>query len=695
MIGTRLLLIFICLYGRVCLSLDVSLIGNREVQIFSKCYHQFTRSPLPSNHDYLASIKNQSKTGAELCIAFLEQISFSNGELSEITMESQQTLKTFNDLHRSWFPDQSFHAVETQRSLGDFYDSGEPAYFYTRSLFDPNYTDPRKILSGKKRLHAIRVDETDNTFDRSKYYLHEPRALASTGGGKIMSRLLPFGAVTCDPDNLKELNKNYSDFYKTPSTELATTIRDKKDIVDKNNCVKGPLIDELGVSAVNDLGFINGFEEREILLNEDHYIYSSNFKGHHYQGELRNTKIIAEYFPLFKYIHHDQVCDEPFFNDDDDAVYLPIKLNRCKDMFSVSSNQKQLGDPKINIVNPNLETFPYTGEDDDYYLFPKDGLNSYSAFNIPKDKSIFNAGITQWDLSGNIDTGTSREGAGALGSMSYFILNSNNTIAYYDGYFTVNRRWAQHAISDFLCRDIPVLSAADIVNNTEIMSAQLESAAPGFRGEVSCMTCHVTMDLAARTTRNVKLHPMTGGDKGPKDNNAEYEKPALYHQPNIAMTDQDIKNRITHSSVLQGVEDIEHTHSTYFWENKIPYYTNSTPKGAFVFKDFMEGAFINEPVTGVSELADQFLETNDFYGCIAKRYLSYLTGYEVILAPPDPLIDEYKSEQQKQLEDFHRYLTVFLKTGEQENGETDPQTMKGLINKILRSEFFYEEISNE
>ena len=35
--------------------------------------------------------------------------------------------------------DQSFHAVDTQRSLGDFYDSGEPAYFYTRSLFDPAY----------------------------------------------------------------------------------------------------------------------------------------------------------------------------------------------------------------------------------------------------------------------------------------------------------------------------------------------------------------------------------------------------------------------------------------------------------------------------------------------------------------------------------------------------------------------------
>ena len=109
----------------------------------------------------------------------------------------------------------------------------------------------------------------------------------------------------------------------------------------------------------------------------------------------------------------------------------------------------------------------------------------------------------------------------------------------------------------------------------------------------------------------------------------------------------------------------------------------------------MAGQFIKNPIVGVSGLAQQFLATNDFYGCIAKRYLNYLTGYDVMLAPPNPDIDQYKTDQQKELENFHRDLTRFLKDGTQSNGETDPQTMKGLINKIVRSKFFFEEIENE
>ena len=90
------------------------------------------------------------------------------------------------------------------------------------------------------------------------------------------------------------------------------------------------------------------------------------------------------------------------------------------------------------------------------------------------------------------------------------------------------------------CRDIPVLSASDITNNTSIMSKVPSSPAPGFREDISCMRCHVTMDLAARTTRNVKLHPMTEATKAKigDEGQMNYEKPALYHQPNIASQSQ-------------------------------------------------------------------------------------------------------------------------------------------------------------
>lgn len=682
-------------------SFDVSLIGNKEAKIFAKCYHQFTRSPLPHDHEYLSLIKNQTKTGKELCIDFLEDISFVSNKLpNPNNIDHMKTLKTFNDLHRSWFPDQSFHAVETQRSLGDFFDSGEPAYFYTRSLFDPVYSDPRSILSGKKRLHALRVDESGLAFERSKFYLHEPRGLGGVGGGGILSRTLPFGSVTCDKEALKDLNSTYNNFYNSPSEESAQLVRDQKGLLDQNNCVGGSLMDELGADAINNLGFIVGMEEREILLDESHFLYTSNFKGNHFQGELRNTKLIAEYFPLFKYIHHDQVCDEPLFHDNKEPIYLPIKMQRCQDMFAVSSDQTTLGDPKINVVNESLETYPFIDESGEAYIFPQEGFNTYSKLNIPRDKTIFNAQKPQWDLSGNIDTGTNRPGAGALGSMSYFLLNSNNIINN-DGYFRLNRRWAQHAISDFLCREIPVLSPSDITSNTQIMETELIGPAPGFRGDVTCMTCHVTMDLAARTTRNIQFGPMTGGDKGPKgslNGNAQinYEKPSLYHRPNIGMHPDQIMARIKPSLHKDALGDnFLEQHETYYWESGIKMYQNSEPRGAFVFKDFYEGTFIKEPILGVSGLAAQFLATNDFYGCIAKRYLSYLTGYEVTLSPPNPDIDEFKTDQQKEVESFHRELTVFLKNGTQVDGKSDPQTMKGLINKIIRSKFFFEEINND
>ena len=162
-------------------------------------------------------------------------------------------------------------------------------------------------------------------------------------------------------------------------------------------------------------------------------------------------------------------------------------------------------------------------------------------------------------------------------------------------YFTVNRRCAQHAISDFLCREIPVLSPSDIAQNTQIMEAQLIGAAPGFRGDISCMTCHVTMDLAARTTRNVFTHQMTGSDNGPigdlnsSGKRKKYEKPALYHRPNIGLTPEEIMARLKPSLIE---DDFIDKHETYYWESKIPYYPASEPRGAFVFKDFMAGQFI-------------------------------------------------------------------------------------------------------
>ena len=88
---------------------DASLIGNKQVKIFAKCYHQFTRSPLPHDHGYLTNIKNGSKSGAQSCVDFLNEVSLSSNTLAYTSnLEHMSTLKTFNDLHRSWFQIKAF-----------------------------------------------------------------------------------------------------------------------------------------------------------------------------------------------------------------------------------------------------------------------------------------------------------------------------------------------------------------------------------------------------------------------------------------------------------------------------------------------------------------------------------------------------------------------------------------------------------
>ena len=112
-------------------------IGNIEIRTFAKCYALFVREPLDYNHPKVSEIQNDQKTGIESCAELLNEVVLNRttGELENADPEKMKILKTFNDLHRSWFPSLFLGTSEDLTDSALLQDPQEPAYFYTRSLF--------------------------------------------------------------------------------------------------------------------------------------------------------------------------------------------------------------------------------------------------------------------------------------------------------------------------------------------------------------------------------------------------------------------------------------------------------------------------------------------------------------------------------------------------------------------------------
>ena len=75
----------------------------------------------------------------------------------------------------------------------------------------------------------------------------------------------------------------------------------------------------------------------------------------------------------------------------------------------------------------------------------------------------------------------------------------------------------ERVISDFLCRELPILEAYDVTGNGYAVA---ESSIP-FRKQIGCMKCHATMDQFAMTVRNVVI------EKTGHQNKFAFEEPLL------------------------------------------------------------------------------------------------------------------------------------------------------------------------
>ena len=97
---------------------------------------------------------------------------------------------------------------------------------------------------------------------------------------------------------------------------------------------------------------------------------------------------------------------------------------------------------------------------------------------IPFHADRYN-GEAGWDFFGGIESGTNKmPGAGALGTLSYFILNSSHLIKPGDGFRSINRVFVNNLMEDFLCRELPVLRSTDAIRLGFLQNAQ---ELPAFR----------------------------------------------------------------------------------------------------------------------------------------------------------------------------------------------------------------------
>lgn len=129
-----------------------------DLEVFKRCYIQMTRDvPKPGDALYKA-VMNGSKTGPNACIELFDRAQIaSNGVLTNQTnQESRNILKTFNDLHRSWFQSKDFSSMTNPGAVGLIFDLEEPALYFTRAALmrDQQF---RSIVTHNTGLRGVRV----------------------------------------------------------------------------------------------------------------------------------------------------------------------------------------------------------------------------------------------------------------------------------------------------------------------------------------------------------------------------------------------------------------------------------------------------------------------------------------------------------------------------------------------------------
>lgn len=260
-------------------------------------------------------------------------------------------------------------------------------------------------------------------------------------------------------------------------------------------------------------------------------------------------------------------------------------------------------------------------------------------------------------------------GGGAMGSQSYLMLNMGagwgpNGFPRATGGIRSWRRISRNALSDFMCRSLPVATGTDA-------APYVRSSSPiSFRKDSSCMSCHSTIDGMAGVFRNFSI-ASTVNRSAPSY--APYlEVSAVVAHPTIGV---DATNRVRRSLRDGAPTQYYSAESDLYGINVDAEYFKRPPNGRFILRD-LHGELINRSVYDIEGLGQAMAQTDDLYVCAAKRYVQFLTGYDAsMLAVPSASAELSQARQ------------IVIELGQSLKAH---QSLRRLIEDILRSPLYRE-----
>ncbi len=226
------------------------------------------------------------------------------------------------------------------------------------------------------------------------------------------------------------------------------------------------------------------------------------------------------------------------------------------------------------------------------------------------------------------------KGAGLIGHPSYIAMNAGVDRGYRtNGTNRMLRKWAVAVFQDFLCKEMPNLRYEDIISYVK------PSSSVSFRQNATCVNCHASMDQMSGVMRNFR---------GRYSINKSGNPPRILYYSFRADTN---------GSIAWPDEPDDD-------------YENSTPEGKLYYRSF-KGDLVDINVSTLDQLGIRISEQEDFYYCMASKYLNYFTGVKVNLN------DHYLYELTPTDE---YYKKIIIELGDQFKSSKDP---KALIKSIL------------
>jgi len=163
----------------ILLSLTLGLFSNPydikaddEVRRYYKCYQTFVKKRPATNDSRLLQIKAGSLSGTQACAQLLQTASLTgSGDKRTIQpAQGNEVLRTFSQLHSSWFPNDRYNDSVLNGGCYSFtqdvHDSRESAHQITHALFGMNGAYSRVLLNNNF-VEAVRESSLGSDRERS------------------------------------------------------------------------------------------------------------------------------------------------------------------------------------------------------------------------------------------------------------------------------------------------------------------------------------------------------------------------------------------------------------------------------------------------------------------------------------------------------------------------------------------------